>query len=232
MATDMDKDFDTQDLEAQADSILAQAGEVEEIPVEIEKAPVKSKKNAESEKKIPPLEESVIASLPAAAILNEQEKLRTAGRPMLSDSNVTEEKGVVLSFQTDVWPEVTLGQYKGLSAPKRSVTVTDDDVEERIRRLSDRNTRLVSVDREAKLGDTVVIDFEGFLNGEPFDGGKGENHSLELGSESFVPGFEAQLVGVKPGSNYACHIEKETLVSGLTRYTAVFASQGFVISFR
>ena len=77
MAAEMDKEFDTQDLEAQADSILAQAGEVEEIPVEIEKAPVKSKKNAESEKKIPPLEESVIASLPAAAILNEQEKLRT-----------------------------------------------------------------------------------------------------------------------------------------------------------
>ena len=77
MASEMDKEFDTQDLEAQADSILAQAGEVEEIPVEIEKAPVKSKKNAESEKKIPPLEESVIASLPAAAILNEQEKLRT-----------------------------------------------------------------------------------------------------------------------------------------------------------
>ena len=76
MATEMDKDFDTQDLEAQADSILAQAGEVEEIPVEIEKVPPKSKKNAESEKKAPPLEESVIASLPAAAILSESEKLR------------------------------------------------------------------------------------------------------------------------------------------------------------
>ena len=76
MATEMDKDFDTQDLEAQADSILAQAGEVEEIPVEIEKVPPKSKKNAEPEKKAPPLEESVIASLPAAAILSESEKLR------------------------------------------------------------------------------------------------------------------------------------------------------------
>ena len=76
MATEMDKDFDSQDLEAQADSILAQAGEVEEIPVEIEKAPPKSKKTAEPEKKAPPLEESVIASLPAAAILTESEKLR------------------------------------------------------------------------------------------------------------------------------------------------------------
>ena len=72
MATDMDKDFDTQDLEAQADSILASAGEVEEIPVMIEKAPTKSKKSSEAEKKAPPLEESVIASLPAAAILAEQ----------------------------------------------------------------------------------------------------------------------------------------------------------------
>ena len=76
MATEMDKEFDTQDLEAQADSILAEAGEVEEIPVIIEKTPPKGKKSAEAEKKAPPLDESVIAALTAAAILNEQEKLR------------------------------------------------------------------------------------------------------------------------------------------------------------
>ena len=128
-----------------------------------------------------------------------EKELKVVDMPSVELDGVPTAEGFVFKATVPVYPEVTLGQYKGLSAPKRSVTVTDDDVEERIRRLSDRNTRLVSVDREAKLGDTVVIDFEGFLNGEPFDGGKGENHSLELGSESFVPGFEAQLVGVKPG---------------------------------
>ena len=128
-----------------------------------------------------------------------EKELKVVDMPSVELDGVPTAEGFAFKATVPVYPEVTLGQYKGLSAPKRSVTVTDDDVEERIRRLSDRNTRLVSVDREAKLGDTVVIDFEGFLNGEPFDGGKGENHSLELGSESFVPGFEAQLVGVKPG---------------------------------
>ena len=98
-----------------------------------------------------------------------------------------------------MYPEVTLGQYKGLSAPKEEVKVSVADVDERLKALTDRNTRLVSVDREAKEGDTVVIDFEGFLEGKPFEGGKGENFSLELGSHTFVPGFEEQLVGVKAG---------------------------------
>ena len=79
------------------------------------------------------------------------------------------------------------------------VKVSAADVDERLKALTDRNTRLVSVDREAKEGDTVVIDFEGFLEGKPFEGGKGENFSLELGSHTFVPGFEEQLVGVKAG---------------------------------
>ena len=98
-----------------------------------------------------------------------------------------------------MYPEVTLGQYKGLSAPKEEVKVSVADVDERLKALTDRNTRLVSVDREAKEGDTVVIDFEGFEDGKPFEGGKGENFSLELGSHTFVPGFEEQLVGVKAG---------------------------------
>ncbi len=77
--------------------------------------------------------------------------------------------------------------------------VTAADVDERLKALSDRNTRLVSVERAAKEGDTAVIDFEGFLDGKPFDGGKGENYSLELGSGSFVPGFEEQVIGMKAG---------------------------------
>ena len=107
--------------------------------------------------------------------------------------------GFTFKATAPVYPEVTLGQYKGLSAPKEEVKVSAADVDERLKALTDRNTRLVSVDREAKEGDTVVIDFEGFLEGKPFEGGKGENFSLELGSHTFVPGFEEQLVGVKAG---------------------------------
>ena len=98
-----------------------------------------------------------------------------------------------------VKPEVTLGEYKGLKAEKPEVKVLAADVDERLKALADRNTRLVSVEREAKSGDTAVIDFEGFLDGKPFDGGKGENHNLELGSGSFVPGFEDQVIGMKAG---------------------------------
>ena len=126
-------------------------------------------------------------------------KLETVGRPTMTDSKVTEENGAVLSFSTDVYPEVTLGQYKGLEAEKPSAEVTDEEVDGHIERLRKQNARLVTVERPAQNGDTVVIDFEGFLNGEPFEGGKGENHSLVLGSDTFVPGFESQLVGISAG---------------------------------
>ena len=98
-----------------------------------------------------------------------------------------------------VYPEVKLGQYKGLTAEKDEVKVTADDVKQRLDEMLERNARLVSVDRKAKLGDVAVIDFEGFDNGEAFEGGKGENYELELGSGSFVPGFEDQVSGMKAG---------------------------------
>ena len=139
------------------------------------------------------------------AAVKEQE-LKVLDMPSVELDGIPSSAGFSFKATVSVYPEVTLGQYKGLSAPKQSVTVTDADVDERIQRLSDRNTRLVSVEREAKPGDTVVIDFEGFLNGEPFEGGKGENHSLELGSESFVPGFEEQLVGAKAGDERELNI--------------------------
>ena len=98
-----------------------------------------------------------------------------------------------------VRPEVKLGEYKGLTAPKAEVTVTDEDIDNELKPYIQRATSLVAVDREARLGDTVVLDFEGFDNGVPFEGGKAEGHSLELGSGAFVPGFEDQLVGMKAG---------------------------------
>ena len=145
-------------------------------------------------------EEAINIAFPEAyeAAVKEQE-LQVVGYPNVEMVGEVTRDGFTFKATAPVYPEVTLGEYKGLSAPKDEVKVTAADVDERLKQLSDRNTRLVSVEREAKEGDTAVIDFEGFLNGEPFEGGKGENHSLELGSHSFVPGFEEQVVGMKAG---------------------------------
>ena len=120
------------------------------------------------------------------------------------------------------YPEVTLGQYKGLEAPKAEVNVTDEDVENRLNEMADRNSRLVSVEREIQKGDTADIDFEGFDNGVAFDGGKGENFDLEIGSGSFVPGFEDQLVGMKAGE------EKDIDITFPENYTPELAGKPVV----
>ena len=145
-------------------------------------------------------EEAINIAFPEAyeAAVKEKE-LQVVGYPNVEMVGEVTKDGFTFKATAPVYPEVTLGEYKGLSAPKDEVKVTAADVDERLKQLSDRNTRLVSVEREAKEGDTAVIDFEGFLDGKPFDGGKGENHSLELGSHSFVPGFEEQVVGMKAG---------------------------------
>ncbi len=109
------------------------------------------------------------------------------------------EGGVVLIAKVPVEPEVTLGEYKGLAAEKASVSVPAKEVKEELERMAKRMARVENVERKAKKGDTVTIDFEGFIDGVPFDGGKGENHDLELGSGSFIPGFEDQLIACKPG---------------------------------
>ncbi len=143
-------------------------------------------------------EEAINIAFPDAyeAAVKEKE-LEVVGYPAVELEGQATQEGFTFKATVPVYPEVTLGQYKGLSAPKDEVKVSAADVDERIKALQERNTRLVSVDREAREGDTAVIDFEGFLDGVPFDGGKGENHSLELGSHSFVPGFEEQVVGMK-----------------------------------
>ena len=110
-----------------------------------------------------------------------------------------DENGFTFKATVAVYPEVKLGEYKGLTAEKEEIKVSADDVKERLNEMAERNARLVSVDRKAKKGDIAVIDFEGFKDGVPFEGGKGENFSLELGSGSFVPGFEEQVIGMKAG---------------------------------
>ncbi len=107
-------------------------------------------------------------------------------------------EGLEFKATITVKPEVTLEGYKGIKATKQAVKVTDEDIDAELKRLQERNARMVSVDeRAAEMGDTVTFDFEGFVDGEPFDGGKAENHALELGSGQFIPGFEEQLVGAK-----------------------------------
>ena len=128
----------------------------------------------------------------------EQEKLDTVSWPHVEVLDVGKD-GLTFKATVTVRPEVKLGDYKGLTAEKNEVTVTDEDIDNELKPFINRATRMVTVEREAKEGDTVVIDFEGFLDGTPFDGGKAEGHSLELGSGSFIPGFEEQLVGAKAG---------------------------------
>ena len=126
-------------------------------------------------------------------------ELRFVGAPSITDVNVTDERTAAYTFTVTLYPEVTLGQYKGIEATRETVNVTDEDVNAEVESARKRNARKVSVEREAQMGDTANIDFDGFLNGERFDGGKAEGYDLELGSNSFVPGFEEQIVGMQIG---------------------------------
>ena len=142
-------------------------------------------------------EEAVNEALPDAysAAVKEQE-LEVVGYPEVELLSVNQE-GFSFKATVAVYPEVTLGQYKGVEAPKAEVSVSDEDVENRLKEMADRNSRMVSVDDRAVIkGDVANIDFEGFLNGEPFDGGKSDNFDLEIGSGQFVPGFEDQVIGM------------------------------------
>ena len=145
-------------------------------------------------------EEAINNAFPEAyeAAIQEQD-LRVVGYPQVEMIGDCSAEGFTFKAIVPVYPEVTLGEYKGLSVEKEEVKVMAADVNARLKQMAERNARLESVERAAKNGDTAVIDFEGFLNGEAFEGGKGENHSLELGSHSFVPGFEEQVVGMKAG---------------------------------
>ena len=149
-------------------------------------------------------------------------ELRVVGQPHISDVNVTEEKTVEFTFDVTTYPEVTLGEYKGIEAVRLTETVSDDEVDEEIKSVQKRNARMLNVERAAEMGDTVDIDFKGFLNGEPFDGGEAEGHSLELGSNSFVPGFEEQLVGMSAGE------EKDIDITFPENYTEELAGKAVV----
>ena len=128
-----------------------------------------------------------------------KQDLKAIGRPNLTDMQISEENIVTLTLTTEVYPEVTLGQYKGLEIEKPEATVTDEQVQAELDRMLQNVASTETVEKAAEMGDTANIDFEGFDNGVPFDGGKGDNFDLKLGSGQFVPGFEEQIVGMTAG---------------------------------
>lgn len=129
-----------------------------------------------------------------------QHDLSVVGRPQLDVKDISKES-VELLFEVTVTPVVTLGDYKSVKVAQESVVVSDSDIEAVINKTLEDYAELVVKESAAEMGDTVVIDFEGFKDGVAFDGGKGENYPLELGSQSFIPGFEEALVGTVVGQS-------------------------------
>lgn len=125
-------------------------------------------------------------------------KLVPVVQPEVNLKNIGEE-GVEFTFKIITKPEVKVNKYKGLNIKLEEVEVTDEEINHELSHLLERYTELVTKDGEVKNGDVAIIDFEGFKDGEAFDGGKGENYSLEIGSNTFIPGFEEQVIGMKAG---------------------------------
>lgn len=125
-------------------------------------------------------------------------KLVPVAQPEVNLKNIGEE-GVEFTFKIITKPEVKVNKYKGLNIKPEEVEVTDEEINHELSHLLERYTELVTKDGEVKNGDVAIIDFEGFKDGEAFDGGKGENYSLEIGSNTFIPGFEEQVIGMKAG---------------------------------
>ena len=150
------------------------------------------------------------------------QEFKAIGRPTLDNMDISEEGIVTLTISTEVYPEVTLGQYKGLEVEKAEATVTDEQVAAELNQMAQNVASTETVERAAELGDTANIDFEGFDNGVAFDGGKGENFDLKLGSGQFVPGFEEQVVGMTAGE------EKDINITFPEDYAAELAGKPVV----
>lgn len=153
----------------------------------------------------------------------DEAKDRTVGDPAITAYNVNDDKTLAIDFETALYPEVTLGQYKGIEAEKDSDKVSAADVNKELESVRKRNARIVTVERKAKMGDTVNLDYDGYKDGVRFDGGKAEGHDLVLGSGSFVPGFEEQIVGMKAGDEKDIDITfPENYHEGLAGAAVVF----------
>lgn len=167
-------------------------------------------------------EDAISLAYPDAyeAALNET-GIKPVAYPQLEVLDVSAD-GFTFKATITVKPEASIKDYKGLQVAKADVKVSAADIKAELKPYIDRASRLVSVERKAKKGDTAVIDFEGFKDGEPFQGGKGENYNLELGSGSFVPGFEEQIIGMKAGD------EKDLDITFPENYTPELAGAAVV----
>lgn len=137
----------------------------------------------------------------------EESGLEIVAQPEIDVVQMEKGKAFIFTALVAVKPEVTLGEYKGIEVEKKTVEVTDEEVDEEINRVRETNSRMITVDdRAAQDGDTVLIDFDGYVDGEQFEGGKAENYSLTLGSHSFIDTFEEQLVGKNIGEETEVHV--------------------------
>ena len=150
------------------------------------------------------------------------QEFKAIGRPSLENMDIAEDGIVTLTLSTEIYPEVTLGQYKGLEIEKAEASVSEEQVEAELNRMAQNVASTETVERAAEMGDTANIDFEGFDAGVPFEGGKGENFDLKLGSGQFVPGFEEQVVGMTAGE------EKDINITFPEDYAAELAGKAVV----
>ena len=164
--------------------------------------------------------EEIFPKVYEEAVVNQG--IKAIGRPNLTDLQISEENIVTITITTEVYPEVTLGQYKGVEAPKADTTVSDEQVQAELDHMAQNVASTETVERTAEMGDTANIDFEGFDNGVPFNGGKGEKFDLKLGSGQFVPGFEEQIVGMTAGE------EKDIDITFPENYHAELAGKAVV----
>ena len=164
--------------------------------------------------------EEIFPEIYKAAVVDQD--VKAVGRPSLTDMDISEDNVVTLTLTTEVYPEVTLGQYKGLEIEQAPVEVSDAQVEAELNRMAQNVASTETVERAAEMGDTANIDFEGFDNGVAFEGGKGDNFDLKLGSGSFVPGFEEQVVGMTAGE------EKDINITFPENYHAELAGKPVV----
>ena len=133
--------------------------------------------------------------------------LEIVSRPVIDIEQIEKGKAFIFTAEVAVKPEVTLGEYKGLEVAKADVTVSEEEVAAELDKEREKNARTISVeDRAVENGDMIMLDFEGFVNGVAFDGGKGENYPLTIGSNAFIPGFEDQLVGAKIGEDVEVNV--------------------------
>ncbi len=147
-------------------------------------------------------EDAINEVAPEAYFFSVKEKeLKVVADPSIEDAKVEDDKSLTLKFNAVLYPEVKLGQYKGLEAVRKEVKVDPAEIDMEVDQLRNRNATIQTAERPAKFGDTVVLDYEGFIDGVPFEGGKDTNHSLEIGSNTFIPGFEVQLIGTSAGED-------------------------------